>query len=92
MFVSGNIIDHLKLLYENSRDFVFFMRKIDQDYEYVYTNKSATDMLGRNCIGNTVRQAMDNNASKFIIHHYNKAVNKECQHEFEEKISPISCP
>ena len=60
------------------------MRKIDQDYEYVYMNKSATDMLGRNCIGTTVRKAMDSDASKFIINHYNMAINKECQYEFED--------
>ena len=60
------------------------MRKINQDYEYVYTNKSATDMLGRNCISNTVRQAMDNNDTKFIINHYNEVVNKECRHEIED--------
>ena len=84
MYFNGNIIDHLKLLFENSRDFVFFMRKIDQDYEYVYTNKSATDMLGRDCIGNTIRQAIDNDAAKFIINHYNMAINKECQYEFED--------
>ena len=84
MYFNGNIIDHLKLLFENSRDFVFFMRKIDQDYEYVYTNKSATDMLGRDCIGITIRQAIDNDAAKFIINHYNMAINKECQYEFED--------
>ena len=71
MYVSGNFNDHLKLLFENNRDFVFFMRKIGQDYEYVYTNISATEMLGRNCIGEVVGDALDNDAAKFIINHYN---------------------
>ena len=84
MSVSGNLIDYLKLLFENSRDFVFFMLKKDTDYEYVYTNRSATEMHGRNCIGYTVQEALDKDAAKFIIHQYNLAINKNNQHEFED--------
>lgn len=84
MFVSSNFVDHLKLLFENSRDFVFFMRKIGHDYEYVYTNRSATEMLGKNCYGETVGQVLDKKAAKFIINHYNSAINKDQQHEFED--------
>jgi diguanylate cyclase (GGDEF)-like protein/PAS domain S-box-containing protein len=84
MYVNSNFMDHLKLLFENSRDFVFFMRKIGQDYEYVYTNRSATEMLGRDCIGDTVQQAIDKDAAKFIINHYNLAIDKNGQHEFED--------
>ena len=84
MYVSNNFLDQFNLLFENSRDFVFFMRKIGRDYEYVYTNRSAREMLGQDCIGYTVEQAIDKDAAKFIINQYNLAIDKNEQHEFED--------
>lgn len=82
--VSENFIEHIDLLYGDSRDFVFLMKKFLNDYEYVYTNKSARKMLGRDVIGETLQQAKDKDTAKFIYENYEIAVNKNEQHEFED--------
>lgn len=82
--MTAELLRSISLLYDNSRDFVFFMRKDGQDYEYVYVNKSAQDMLGQTSIGRTLSEVTEPDAARFIKENYNQAVGKNEQHEFED--------
>lgn len=84
MYINSEVVDSLSIIYGNSRDFVFFMRKLGRDYEYVYTNTSAVQMLGKYVIGDSVQQILDRDSAKFIIEQYNKAVEQNEQYEFED--------
>lgn len=76
--------DQLDLLFKNSRDFVFLMKKNAEDYEYIYTNPSAINVLGGNRIGKTVREATLPHLAKNILHYYDLAVEKLQQIEFQD--------
>ena len=82
--MTADLLQSINLLYENSRDFVFFMRKNGPDYEYIYVNKSAQDMLGQPSIGHTLSEVTEPDAARFIRDNYNQAVIKNEQHEFED--------
>lgn len=38
-------VDQLNVLFQNSNDIVFFMKKINDDFEYVYVNEVAQKLL-----------------------------------------------
>ena len=82
--MTTDLLQSINLLYDNSRDFVFFMRKNGQEYEYVYVNKSAQEMLGQDSIGRTLSEITESDAARFIKDNYNQAVSKNEQHEFED--------
>jgi diguanylate cyclase (GGDEF)-like protein/PAS domain S-box-containing protein len=85
MYINADLVDHLKLLYDNSRDFVFFMRRVGIDYEYIYVNKSGADMLGKDVLGDTVLGSIsDVESATFIIGNYNEAIDVNDQLEFED--------
>lgn len=78
------LINQLEILFNNSKDFVFFLRKIGNDYEYIYVNKSAQRIFDHPVIGETVFQVMDYNTATYIVDNYNEALEKNEQLEFDD--------
>ena len=77
-------VEHLTMLFENSRDAVFFMKKVGPDYKYIYVNKSAQKIVGTDAISKTVSQSVKPQLTKNIIHYYDLALKKGQQVEFED--------
>lgn len=76
--------EQLNMLFENSRDAVFYMEKVADDYKYIYLNNAATKLIEMNPIGKTVSHSIPPHLSKNIIHYYNLAFEKQEQLEFED--------
>lgn len=77
-------VGQLNLLFANSKDAVFFMRKVEDDYEYHYVNEAAIKLIDNNPIGQTICQVIPSHASKVILNAYNAAIEKKEQVEFED--------
>ncbi len=84
LITTEHFIDQLEILYGSSRDFVFFMKPIWNDFEYIYANESAVEMLGQPIYGLTVREATEPDVSKYIIQKYNDSINNNEQLEFQD--------
>lgn len=84
LLTTQHFIDQLAILYGNSRDFVFFMKPIWNDFEYVYANESAVEMLGQPILGLTVREATEPDVAKYIIQKYNDSIDNNEQLEFQD--------
>ncbi|MEG0383661.1 MAG: diguanylate cyclase [Solibacillus sp.] len=76
--------EQLNMLFENSRDAVFYMEKIDDDYKYIYLNNAAMKLIEMNPIGKTVSHSIPPHLSKNIIHYYNLSFEKQEQVDFED--------
>ena len=84
MLVVNNMVEHLNLLYAQSKDFVFLMRQVDNEYEYVYTNEAASQMLGCNAIGKKLLEILEEENGVFIQKKYDQAIQENKQIEFED--------
>ncbi|MER2191365.1 MAG: diguanylate cyclase [Solibacillus sp.] len=79
-------VQQLNVLFENSRDAVFFMRKFEKDYEYIYINTAAQKLLPQHVIGKTLKHTVSATQFKTISHYYGVAVEKGQQVVFEDYI------
>lgn len=77
-------VQQLKVLFENSRDAVFFMRKLDEDYEYVYVNAVAEKLLQQPLINHTLTECVSDTHQKTIRHYYDLALETAQQMIFED--------
>lgn len=80
-------INQLDLLFKNSDDFVFLMKKDQDNYRYLYANKSAIDTIQSIVIGATVDEVMIPNLSKTILKYYDLALETNKQQTFEDYAS-----
>ncbi|MEO4054872.1 diguanylate cyclase [Solibacillus sp. CAU 1738] len=74
----------LDILFENSKDFVFFMKKSNSDFEYVYTNFSALQLFDNSPIGKSVNEMMPNHLAKTILNYYHLASETKEQQAFQD--------
>ena len=51
MTQSSYSIEQLDILFKNSRDSVFYMKKVGDDYQYIYTNMAAHKLINGDMIG-----------------------------------------
>lgn len=77
-------IDQLKLLFENSRDAIFFVKQLEDDYEYFYANTAAQKLLQQPLIGRTLKQSVSEEQFKTIRHYYDATLEKGQQVVFED--------
>lgn len=77
-------VEQLGMLFEKSRDSIFFMEKIGDDYQYVYINNAAYKLVEPDVISKTVGQCVLPHLAKNILHYYNLALEKKQQVEFED--------
>ena len=77
-------VEQLNLLFANSRDAVFLMKKVDGDYRYKYLNEAAVKLIEMNPIGKTVLQVISPHLVKNILHYYDLAIERQEQMEFED--------
>ncbi len=77
-------VEELNLLFANSRDAVFLMKKLDGDYQYEYLNEAAIKLIDMNPIGKCVLQVIPPHLTKNILHYYNLAIERHEQVEFED--------
>jgi len=83
-------VEQLDLLFKNSDDFVFLMKKDKGDYRYLYANKSAVDTIKSIksiVVGATVNEVMIPNLSKTILKYYDLALKTNQQQTFEDYAS-----
>lgn len=76
--------EQLNMLFKNSRDAVFYMEKIDDDYKYIYLNMAAMKLIEMDPIGTTVSHSIPPHLSKNIIYYYNLSLEKREQVDFED--------
>ncbi|MDN4492665.1 diguanylate cyclase domain-containing protein [Ureibacillus aquaedulcis] len=78
------------ILFENSKDFVFFMEKDGEDYRYIHLNKSSIELLSDKVIGKTVAEVMKDRDCETITSNYHKAVEKMEQVSYQDYIYVLS--
>lgn len=79
-------VDQLNVLFQNSNDIVFFMKKINDDFEYVYVNEVAQKLLQQDVVGKKLKQCMSPIQMKTIFHYYTVAIEKKQQVVFEDYV------
>lgn len=72
------------MLFENSKDFVYFMKKIGDDYRYIFLNQSATQLLSENAIGHTLIERMSDGNYQTILDNYHLAIEKKAQVSYQD--------
>lgn len=77
-------VEQLNLLFANSRDAVFLMKKLNGDYQYEYLNEAAIKLIEMNPIGKNVLQVIPPHLAKNILQYYNVAIERHEQVEFED--------
>lgn len=79
-------VDELKVLFDYSRDAVFFMRKLEGDYEYLYANPAAQKLVSQPIDGGKLTSALVPEHTKTIMHYYDAALAKKQQLVFEDYV------
>ena len=77
-------VEQLNLLFANSRDAVFLMKKLEGDYQYKYLNEAAVKLIEMNPIEQTVIQVISPHLVKNILRYYDMAIERREQMEFED--------
>lgn len=77
-------VNQLNILFKNSLDFVFFMKKCGDEYEYVYTNPSAAEFQGGQVIGKMVHDVTLPHLAENIVHNYNLALQQKKQIAYDD--------
>ncbi|MCM3387770.1 diguanylate cyclase [Ureibacillus chungkukjangi] len=78
------------LLFENSRDLVYFMEKDGEDFRYIYLNKSSIEILSQKVVGKTIAEVMKPSDSETIAQNYHQAVVKKGQVSYQDYIYYLS--
>lgn len=79
-----------ELLFENSKDLVYFMEKDGEDYRYVHLNKSSAQLLSASVIGKTIAEVMKPSDCETITNNYHLALEKKGQVSYEDYIYFLS--
>lgn len=79
-----NTFEQLNSLFGNSRDAVFYMEKVENDYKYIYLNNAAIKLIDMNPIGKTVSHSIPSHLARNVIHYYNLSFEKGEQVDFED--------
>ena len=74
-------VEQFDLLFANSRDAVFFMEKIENDYRYVHLNEAAIKLIDMNPTGKFISQVIPSHISKNIFYYYDLTLEKQEQPE-----------
>lgn len=86
--MQGDILTHnnLNLLFSNSEDFVFVMKKMQADYQYVYANKAAIAAVREIKIGGMLSTTVKPSVGELIKKHYDLALESKQQQMFQDYI------
>lgn len=75
--------EQFKLLFNNSKDLVSFLKKVDNDYQFIYVNNSLQKLFSEQIVGKTFTEVIPQNFHSTIIEKCNSAVCQEKQIDFE---------
>lgn len=78
------------LLYNNSKDFVFFLEKEKENYKYIYVNNSAQHLLSGNVVGKYLTDIMPKSQYQTIIDNINRAFQTKKQVDYQDYIFYLS--
>ena len=82
--ISKNQFD---LLFENSKDFVYFMERIEEDdYRYLYMNQSSINLLSEESLGKTMTEVLKPNQYAIIIENYNRAIETKIEISYQDYV------
>ena len=77
-------VNQLNILFKNSLDFVFLMKKCGDNYEYVYTNPSAAKFQGGQVKGKLVHDVSLPHLADTIVENYNLALQQKKQIAYDD--------
>ncbi|WP_233549438.1 PAS domain S-box protein [Lysinibacillus yapensis] len=72
------------LLFNNSKDFVYYMKKNGEDFRYIFLNPPAMQLLSENAIGHSITEMMKNGEYQTIIDNYHQAIEKREQVNYQD--------
>ncbi|WP_193768932.1 diguanylate cyclase domain-containing protein [Metasolibacillus meyeri] len=72
------------IMFKNSKDMVFFMKKKGEDFEYLYINTKARHLFNIAPCGKTVSEIMSKNLAETILHYYNLAIETKEQQNYQD--------
>ncbi|TSI02613.1 diguanylate cyclase domain-containing protein [Lysinibacillus sp. BW-2-10] len=76
--------EQFELLFGKSNDFVYYLEKNEEDYKYIYINKKSLQLLSEDAIGKNMTEIMNKGQYELIIEHYNLALEKKEQVNYED--------
>ncbi|QCR32412.1 diguanylate cyclase domain-containing protein [Lysinibacillus sp. SGAir0095] len=82
--------DQFDMLFQNSKDFIYFMEKNGEDYRYIYLNNSSIELLSDKVIGKTIAEVMKVRDCETITNNYHEAVEKREQVSYQDYIYFLS--
>lgn len=80
-FLSEN---QFNIIFKDSKDMVFFMKKKGEDFEYLYVNTAARHLFEMEPNGKMVSEIMPQNLAETILKYYNLAVTTKEQQNFQD--------
>ncbi|WP_081796969.1 diguanylate cyclase domain-containing protein [Bacillus ndiopicus] len=72
------------IMFKDSKDMVFFMKKRGDDFEYLYVNTVASLLFDTAPCGKTVSELMPKKPANMILNYYNLAVETKEQRNFQD--------
>lgn len=76
--------EQFDLLFNNSNDFIFFVKKVDVDYQFIYINKAFKNSFSKEMIGKKITEVLPQNNCTTFIKHLNLAMEEKTQVDFED--------
>ncbi|MEG0259937.1 MAG: PAS domain-containing protein, partial [Lysinibacillus sp.] len=68
----------------DGKDFVYYLKRRLDDYEYIFVNNSAAKFLEADVKGKVISDVVNASTSKLIINKYNEALETNSQVDFED--------
>jgi len=84
------IKDSLQMLFEDSDDFVFLMKREKNDYRYIYANKSALATVQNLKIGSFLSETVEPHSCELITKNYDIALKTKVQQSFQDYVTSKS--
>ncbi len=78
------------LLFQNSKDLVYFMEKDEEEFRYIYMNNSSAQVLSDDAIGKTIDEVMKPKDCETITKNYHLALEKKGQVSYQDYIYYLS--
>lgn len=74
----------------HGKDFVFFMKKVDNDFEYIYINDHARQFMQHDVVSKKMSDILSKETFQYIAHHYELAIRQQQAVDYEDYMFYLS--
>lgn len=77
-------VEQFNLIFKNSTDYVFLMKKVEDNYRYLAVSNSVVQLFGQDPVGRVLTDILDPAAARFMLPHYNNAIATNSQVTYQD--------